>query len=355
MGWVPDEVEVAEILLFGFGVFLLGGLLVVPLASGLMPVMSGAGQQAGDETGSHGGTGAAAPTETVSPSPTPTATPTQTPTPSPTPTPTATPVPDTDGDGLANGFEKGLETSPYLADSDADGLNDSYELQLETDPMNADTDGDNLYDALEVRSQNGNESVEPALPDADPLHKDLYIVYSVHEGGEMLTERERAAVVEAFDKMRVGNPDGSTGIRVHDSLRPWPSGQLNRTLVISDDEEWDEIAGADWRKDILGDRYGYYHHVLIVDYPDSTGVGGEGASPGPFVTIDDEGGGSVAETPRRSVYTIHELLHNIVGHVEPVDETGHTDGGWLVPKIPETEQYLTDELASYLSDEGFTP
>lgn len=107
-----------------------------------------------------------------------------TPTPTPTPVPTPTPIPcdlsiDTDSDGLPDCWE----TSGI--DNNADGVID---LSLNQSPFNA-----------------------------DPRHKDIFVEIDYMEGSHSHHPRADAlsAVVEAFARAPVANPDGQAGIRLH--------------------------------------------------------------------------------------------------------------------------------------------
>ncbi|WP_435195895.1 hypothetical protein [Natronomonas sp. EA1] len=137
---------------------------------------------------------------------------------------------DTDGDGLSDREEvEETGTDPTTADSDGDGLSDPTELDGPTDPMNADTDGDGLNDRRELNGRtdaldpdtdddglpDGPEvDGHPMLPDARPLHKDIYVEID-HMSEEQVPRDEIKRVIDAYNGAPVENPDGSTGITLH--------------------------------------------------------------------------------------------------------------------------------------------
>jgi len=253
---------------------------------------------------------------------------------------------DTDGDGLADGRELELGTDPTAADTDDDRLADGRELDLGTDPTAADTDGDGLADGWEVR---GEAPGGVALPDADPLAKDIYV--QVDHGRE--TERpDKAfygAVADEFAEMRVENPDGSTGIAVH--VRD--GGRVNESVSFTGETENFWTLKERYYRSELGSRAGIYHQVLVADFEaDQVGYGEVG---GEFSVV-----AANLDNETRQQVVVHELLHNVVGRVEasgvcPDDPKHYCEGGYLGPRIVTGEdQYLAESLARQLEREGFS-
>ena len=113
---------------------------------------------------------------------------------------------DTDGDGLEDNVELNeYETDPTAADTDEDGLEDSAELDVGTDPREPDTDNDGLPDGAEVRKTN-------LYPNADPLHKDVYLEIDYTE---KVSERALRDTIDLYEDAPFDNPDGENGVTLH--------------------------------------------------------------------------------------------------------------------------------------------
>jgi uncharacterized repeat protein (TIGR01451 family) len=93
-----------------------------------------------------------------------------------------------------------------------------------------DTDGDGLYDSWETDGidQDGDGSIDVTLPDADPMHKDIYVWVDYMDcavaggdcaSGDTHNHAPAASVMtdarNAFANAPVANPDGTTGINLH--------------------------------------------------------------------------------------------------------------------------------------------
>jgi hypothetical protein len=184
-----------------------------------------------------------------------------------------------------------------------------------------------LTGAVPVASLTG----DAALPDADPLHTDLYVQVSVSNGTEPFTETELADLREAWASMPVDNPDGSTGIDLHVDQR-----RLNRTLVIDGAGDYDRLKSRYTSADTLGNRSGVYRHLLLLE-------------------IERDYAGRA----------VHELLHNVVGRLDGANQcpdefdgqsaTYHTCQGWLSHDRPGQVQFRSDGVAAERDRDGLLP
>jgi hypothetical protein len=249
-------------------------------------------------------------------------------------------VADMDDDGLDDGKELELGLNAYSPDIDTDGLKDGEELEIGTDPEIEDTDGDNLLDGWEVAHETDGAA---ALPGADPLRMDLYVQIEHGTNTEPLSATGKRTVAKAFADWGVANPDGSKGVSVHID-----EGLVDGPLVIRSDEDFDEF---EWEYETvghLGPRRGVYHLVLIVDLRKSDTVG-IGRRSGTFSVVDGGLGNRRAET------VIHELLHNVLGVLDPQNrcgnDKGHTCHGWLASSGDEA--YWPSGLAKEVEENGF--
>lgn len=249
---------------------------------------------------------------------------------------------DADGDGIPGEQELKQGTDPFQADTDGDGLDDGRERVLGTVPTNPDTDGDGLRDGAEVRGETGSGV---ALPDSDPLAKDLYVRVDSVAGVAAQSERFYDRVESAFDEMPVGNPNGETGIDAH--VRQ--GRRLNASVTYTGDNFWRLEKRLDDARSGAADTY---HRVVLA--PFETREVGYGEVGGTFSVVD-----AGADNATRYHVVVHELLHNVVGDIDatgacPGDPHHYCDGGWLTPRIvPGEGEFLPESLAAEIEREGF--
>ncbi|KTG18776.1 hypothetical protein AUR66_18150, partial [Haloferax profundi] len=201
---------------------------------------------------------------------------------------------DTDGDGLDDSTELEKPTSPHQYDTDADGLSDARELNdLQTNATLTDTDGDGLPDGVEVEQTD-------LFPEADPLHKDVYVEID-YMRGERVTTSELRSVEQSFANAPVENPDGQTGITLHlllDERVP------ARASLPADSGELSSY--HDYLRQ-YGDRRskGYHYALIASEIEGRTSTGDERAglgSPGEFRLEDTDNFASLFA---------HELGHSL--------------------------------------------
>ncbi|WP_434530056.1 hypothetical protein ACODNH_02015 (plasmid) [Haloarcula sp. NS06] len=193
---------------------------------------------------------------------------------------------DTDNDGLADAAELKRDTDPRNRDTDNDGLADGAEIEYGTDPSVRDTDGDNLLDGWEVHSD--------VYPDANPLHKDVYVEIDYMKSYS-LPDEERALIKSKFADAPVSNPNGTNGIDLH--LIRSEQVPYTRTLGGMQTDEYEEK---------YFDHNGQaYHYAILVDRSSLSGsVDGGGAVGIMHVS------GTVDDT-RMGTTFIHELGHSL--------------------------------------------
>lgn len=249
-------------------------------------------------------------------------------------------VADMDDDGLDDGEEIELGLNAFSPDIDSDGLEDGAEIEHGTDPKNEDTDGDNLLDGWEVA---GETDEGTPLPDADPLRMDLFVQIEHGTNTDPLSASGKQTVKDAFADWGVENPDGSTGVSVHiDESR------VDDRLVVRSEEDFNKFEWEYETRGHLGPRRGVYHLVMMVDLRKGDTVG-IGRRSGTFSVVDDKLGDRRADT------VIHELLHNVMGVLEPENrcgtDKGHTCHGWLA--TPSDDSYWPGGLADEVEQNGF--
>lgn len=259
--------------------------------------------------------------------------------------PTDPSLADTDDDGLEDGTELSGPTNATVADTDGDGLDDGRERALGTDPLDPDTDGDRLADGAEVRGETANGV---PLPGADPLRIDLYAQVDRAPGVEELDDAEFERLEEHFAAMPVENPDGSTGITLH----------LHRGGVLDDVDPYDGSNDDhldDASERARGDGRAAVHGIVLVPFEDGMPQIGYAYAPGDLVLVD----AGISESARESV-VVHELLHNVVGHLGPTpgrcegNTVHYCDGGWLEPSLGgEFSKELPKPIAEQIEENGF--
>lgn len=182
------------------------------------------------------------------------------------------------------------------ADSDSDGLSDARERELGTDPETADTDGDGIEDGTEVTATD-------RFPDADPLHKDVYVEID-YMNGERPPEADLAAIESSFARAPIANPDGESGVDVHlrvdeavpSSPTTWGTSRSGRSNDIWDYRD---------RYAQLIDR-GHYYAVVVneVRTPNAPASEVNGYSFGNVLMVENFGEPAVPDN-----VLVHELGH----------------------------------------------
>jgi len=237
-------------------------------------------------------------------------------------------------------------------DSDGDGLTNAQEAKIGTNPHNPDTDGDGIPDGAEYHNQTASGV---PIPNADPLHKDVYVNVNYAEGLPHLTGSEKASLRRVWAAMNVSNPDGTTGIRLHlNDSKPYGGG-VSKHIVVHDFSRarFNQLRDHYQNSSVMGPRPCVYHEALFVEASDSQAAGQ--ATEGGFMVVaagnakyEQKFGGAVSF---RVHIVTHELLHNIVG-VVPVGSRGsskfHSQQGWLAEVSPSMSTSLR-------SDEELSP
>lgn len=114
----------------------------------------------------------------------------------------------------------GLDAEYILFVADPDGTIDESDEQNNVLALRIpDTDDDSLYDPWEVLGldADGDGIADLTLPDANPLHKNLYVeVDAMVDRAPSMSTVNR--VVDAFANSSVSNLDGTTGVTLHIEL-----------------------------------------------------------------------------------------------------------------------------------------
>jgi uncharacterized membrane protein len=200
-----------------------------------------------------------------------------------------------------NGATRGFILKPVDQDSDGDGLLDSWELN-----------------GIPYEDSDG-VTQHFMLPDADPMHKDLYVEVDLMSTMSFPDEAiER--VVFAFETSPVTNPDGVDGVTLHvlrdetdlshlsvwqtDGCWPldfdtWRSGNFGTI-----DEFIDDNAAA-----LLEAKAKAYRYCIVADAAGPEPVGGCGETPGDSFVVF-VGNPAYGEEAKAAVF-MHELGHNL--------------------------------------------
>lgn len=251
--------------------------------------------------------------------------------------------------GVTGGQVSAAPAGSIVVDTDRDGLADTEEPIHGTDSDRRDTDGDGIPDGWEIR---GETPAGVSLPGSDPLRLDLYVVVQRAPGVTALSGDERHALRSVWARMPVENPDGSTGISLHllEGRRATLPHEVRLRSVDAD-------AVRSFAHRFHDERYlgGYdcvAHQVLLV--PVTADVRGVAAEPG-WVSVVDGDATRRFGTP----YTVrvgtatHELLHNVVGELNPAtSDPHHSRRGWLSHGAYTENQFLSAATAQILED-GF--
>lgn len=190
-------------------------------------------------------------------------------------------------------------------------------------PIDQDSDGDGLLDSWETfgipwEDSNGLTQYF-VLPDADPMHKDIYVEADLMIGITFPDESiER--VQFAFEAAPLSNPDGLDGVTLHilrDELNLphqatwntdgcWPLDfDAWRTAYFGTmDEHLDPDSAA-----LLEAKAKAYRYCIVADTAAPDPIGGCGQTPGDNFVIF-VGGGAYSAKDKAAVF-MHELGHNL--------------------------------------------
>ena len=216
---------------------------------------------------------------------------------------------DTDGDRLDDCVETG--TLVYVSPEDTG-----------TSPDSSDTDGDGLDDGDEVLGTTDGLDL-PGLG-ANPLRKDIFIEYDWLDDSNdcgahshRVTPEVAERLVRAFAEAPVDNPDGSTGIVVHQDYGQ--GGNMTGGNLVPDDDGFIDggvtnglDADFDAKKSAHFDpaRRGYFHYAILAHryLGGSTSSSGVAELPGDDMIVSLQ----CSLSPRFVANTImHELGHNL--------------------------------------------
>jgi hypothetical protein len=233
-----------------------------------------------------------------------------------------------DGDGLSAEREEELGTDPKKADTDGDGLDDDKELEVGTDPTDPDTDRDALPDGAEYY---GNESGVP-LPNADPLHYDIYVQEVVTPNGKELPDDKKEWMAQQFSEFDVSNPDGESGVHLH-----WAE-----TTTTEKSTNMRNFNGEDFVTNKT-DPY------IVVLQAEGRGERSGRADVGTGVVWTN----SKSDSQTQAWVDGHEIIHLIQGDVNFRDgciDSIHPCNSWL--SYNTGESYLPQKLADKVNERG---
>lgn len=195
-------------------------------------------------------------------------------------------------------------TLEQASDPDADGLITAIEEDVGTDPRRASTSGDRLHDGWKYRGVTPDGC---SLPDARLGQMDLYVqvLYAPH--AEPLTDDEKATLREWWAEFDIENPDGSTGINLH--IEEGPNG--GKLPSQPGENSVSEYALEYYTEEYMNERHGVYHLALFAELADNE-ISGQGIRGG-RVSVTTPG----LQSEDKLLVFSHELLHNIVGNLDP--------------------------------------
>jgi predicted glutamine amidotransferase len=212
---------------------------------------------------------------------------------------------DTDGDRLDDCYETG--TGVYVSFTDTG-----------TSKTNADTDGDGIKDGDEVLGTTGGLDL-PSLG-ANPLRKDLFLEYDwftdaigCASHSHQPTAAAIARVTAAFAAAPVSNPDGTTGITMHNDYgqgAPFTGGNFvsDADGVLTsgvNSTEFNNIKTANFATN----RRGYFHYVVLPhNYNTNSTSSGQAELPGNDLVVSLQ---CFTSTVNVGNTIMHELGHNL--------------------------------------------
>jgi hypothetical protein len=165
-----------------------------------------------------------------------------------------------------------------------------------------------------------------AIPESDPLHRDLYVDVVELRGAPHLGPRAVAHLRTEFAAMPVENPDGERGIRLHVdgprrvdvSVRDLHDRTDYETTAVTQRH----LRGVLYTPERMGDRHGVSHLVVILPPETDLLNAGRGFASWKIAAI----------THPTTRVVIHELLHTVVAldaFPATCDGRAHTCRGYL--------------------------
>jgi hypothetical protein len=221
---------------------------------------------------------------------------------------------------------------PALDDDDGDGiLNIDEDASPCLDRYNRDTDNDGIPDGVEL---GGYQGFSFAAAGANPCHKDIFVELDYVEqtvGGVTQSAKFGPTLISKLKSyyagLPVGNPDGTTGIKLH----IYNSDALPATFSCANDQ-------STWSY-----PQDYFHKGQLC-LASGSGYGGHGALPGNHFRItaqppDNTTSNDLTEQAQYTWYFLflHELGHNLgLHHGGDVDTNNK-------PNYPSVMNYSYDD------------
>lgn len=226
-------------------------------------------------------------------------------------------------------------------------------------PPNGDEDGDGLLNGWEQNGidQNNDNIVDLVLPDANPLHKDMYVELDYMTFHKPWIQAISDAV-DSFENSPLSNPDGYTGINLHvevdEEISHQPTTSTANLVSIRDSNLGTIAQRADPNSaNIILAKLTVYHYALFGH--SQPGTSSSGVSNGipameflvslgaPGWGTDPMTGHNVGSTDQQEGTFVHELGHNLgLGH-------GGSDGTNCKPNYLSVMSY-SRQMSSLIGD-----
>lgn len=190
------------------------------------------------------------------------------------------------------------------------------DISIQTLPI--DTDGDGLLDDWEIRGydHDGDGIIDVDLPamGADPNHKDIFVEVDWMVAADHNHKPKRKAikkVVRAFERAKVSNPDGTTGITLHVD-----TGNLGGGNALPHDNdlnpvwtEFDALKSANFAPE----REPIFHYCIFAhNYSGGTSSGlSRGIPASDFIVSLGSWTNQVGTMKQQAGTFMHELGHNL--------------------------------------------
>lgn len=265
---------------------------------------------------------------------------------------------------LASGVYLDGEVTPaevaQMQDGDRDGLIRMLEEEVGTDPGNPDTDKDGLPDGWEYAEGVRIRDNYVPLNGSDPLHKDIHLLILPIDGnlssqlGENAPENAtplsaaeaRQELVDRYADANVTNPDGERGITLHISrqthdLERYRDSRIGTEYSTADTED-PTVSTVNPREP--HPFLGAYYFTRLVEIEED-GLRGWADAPGFNSAVDPDSSSKSGYRPHTTAD--HELVHNIVGELDPEIQR---DGDSIHPRpsygrLDVTNENVTSEIS----------
>ncbi|MFB6185457.1 MAG: hypothetical protein ABEI86_01135, partial [Halobacteriaceae archaeon] len=178
---------------------------------------------------------------------------------------------------------------------------------------------------------------------------DLYLRIFITEKVRQFTKHELQTLRDIWASFPVTNPNNQTGIDLH---------IVDQMKIDNLRYHYEKPLSKNYNYFLPEAQQCIYYAVFVTNIPDYEDFAAKGEIGGLASIIDGQMNLRVDRTyPHRVITVTHELLHNVVGHLDTIQSGGgtiHTNAGWLSQEdVMNIELQLSQPVINDLNQNGF--